>query len=668
MNNSGSGHISIKHKIGLIFLLILLAFSVVIIFQVTRIINSGVEKAVLEKVRGDLALGNEILDLRHPGSWEEKDGKLYKGGTLMSGNFEVVDHIGSMTGGTVTIFHGDTRVATNVKNKDGTRAVNTKVSDIVANAVLAKGERYYGEAVVVDQKCQTAYQPIRNAQGKIIGIWYVGISKEIVGQMVKNAGISVMGVTVTLLALSFLTGNILFRRIIIKPLETIKTMMAHAEKGDLTVRGEIVSRDEMGQLISSFNQFIERIKNMLTDIRSSAVTIRGSLDDMFNMASRMASNNTKMKDKIVEADEAVGQITESIKGTAAISAETSSYINNNANALDGIFNNIQELASASEQIAASVEQISAGAELNSESINSIAQSSRDMSASVGSVAAAVKEINISLNEVSSNCERSIVITDNAGLMASETSDIIERLSNSSKQIGNIVNVINDIAEQTKMLALNAAIEAAGAGEAGRGFAVVANEVKELARQTAEATDEIGLRIEDMQVNMAAAVKAVGTITGVIGEITDITSTIASAVTEQSSSTGEISRSVVLSAEKVNAITQGITEVAENAAQSARIIDETSRGLQDIAKSVNELSFSASNASDSTVSASEKVALVAGDAAKVSGGAETLAKKMEEISLHSKENAAGADETRKTASELADMAENMEKKLGRFKLN
>lgn len=223
---------------GLVFLIILLVFSVSIIFEVTRIINSGAEKAVQEKVTSDLALGKEILDLRYPGSWEERDGKLYKGGALMNGNFGVIDQIGSMTGGTVTIFQKDTRVATNVKMPDGSRAINTKVSDKVADAVLVKGERYYGEAVVVDQKCQTAYEPIKNAEGKVIGIWYVGISKEIAGQMVKNAVISVIGVAAVLLTLSFVAGNVLFRRILIRPLEAIRAMMARAENGDLTARGK----------------------------------------------------------------------------------------------------------------------------------------------------------------------------------------------------------------------------------------------------------------------------------------------------------------------------------------------------------------------------------------------------------------------------------------------
>lgn len=499
--------------------------------------------------------------------------------------------------------------------------------------------------------------------------WGIAVTVPVVEINSVLAYLPFFNITVAIIValISALISNIFLFKIISRPIEAIQKLMARAEQGDLTVRGEVTSGDEIGQLTSSCNQLIGKIQQMFLEIHGSAGTISKSLDSMYNTASTMAVSNKEMDTKINAINTAVGQITENISGTASTSSETSKHINMNAAALEDMYNSVQKLAAASQQISASVEQVSIGVEQNSESISNISISAQDMSTSVNSVAMAVKEINRSLNEVSSNCERSIHITDNAGIRASETRDIIGKLNNSSKQIGKIVNVINDIAEQTKMLALNAAIEAAGAGDAGKGFAVVANEVKELAKQTAEATDEISLQIEAMHDSMVGAVKAVETITQVIDEITVITNTIASAVTQQSSSTGEISSSVVLSAEKVNLITKEIKEVADNARNVASNIDEASKGLQEVARSINELSYAANDASENTTKASEKVALVARDATEISKGAKEISYSMQEISKASNETASGSEETRRSARSLADLAEKMEALIKQFKV-
>ncbi len=250
---------------------------------------------------------------------------------------------------------------------------------------------------------------------------------------------------------------------------------------------------------------------------------------------------------------------------------------------------ISKLTKISEQTSAGIEKINELMDGIAEHTNNASDFARDVSASVNSVVLAMKEINISLNEISQNCGRSKNITADAEVKAKDTNRIIETLNLSSKQIGKVVKVINDIADQTNMLALNAAIEAAGAGEAGKGFAVVAGEVKELAKQTAESTEEIGTQIEVMQKNMSDAVSAMGTIMQVIDEMTSITNTIAAAVLEQSAVSGNISNAIVAAAQKVNLITEKTSDIAINSQTAAKSVAEANVGVKKLAETAAELS-------------------------------------------------------------------------------
>jgi methyl-accepting chemotaxis protein len=167
-------------------------------------------------------------------------------------------------------------------------------------------------------------------------------------------------------------------------------------------------------------------------------------------------------------------------------------------------------------------------------------------------------------------------------VATTTNGTVEKLGESSTEIGNVIKVITSIAQQTNLLALNATIEAARAGESGKGFAVVANEVKELAKQTAKATEEISQKIEAIQTDTKAAVGAIGEIGSIINQINDISNSIASAVEEQTVTTNEINRSMAEASKGVGDISKNITGVAMAA-------KDTTQGANDTQKAASELS-------------------------------------------------------------------------------
>ena len=194
---------NLKMKI-LSFVFVFLLIIVAIGFSTIWIVKSKVITTAREKLAGDLAMGRALLNEKHPGAWSIRDGNLFKGETEMSGNFAVVDAIGELTGDTVTLFQGNTRVATNVKLSSGKRAVGTKAAQNVIDTTLTGGGRYVGKANVVGTWNQTAYEPVRNAGGAIIGMFYVGvpntrydeISGNIAGNivMISIVGLVIMGV------------------------------------------------------------------------------------------------------------------------------------------------------------------------------------------------------------------------------------------------------------------------------------------------------------------------------------------------------------------------------------------------------------------------------------------------------------------------------------------
>lgn len=230
-------------------------------------------------------------------------------------------------------------------------------------------------------------------------------------------------------------------------------------------------------------------------------------------------------------------------------------------AIQEISGNALMISASSEELAAVSAQLNANAEETSSQANEVAQSSDIVSQNTQSVATSTEEFSASIREISVNAMEASRVANQAVNIANSTNLQMAKLSNSSIQIGEVVAVIADIAEQTNLLALNATIEAARAGELGKGFAVVANEVKELARSTAKATNEISQSIDTIQSDAKGAIESIAEITQIINKIDDISSVIATAVEEQAATVSEISRNISTSAGSSARITETVEAVA-----------------------------------------------------------------------------------------------------------
>jgi methyl-accepting chemotaxis protein len=253
-----------------------------------------------------------------------------------------------------------------------------------------------------------------------------------------------------------------------------------------------------------------------------------------------------------------------------------------------IIQNSQALASSSEELSAVSQQMSANAEETASQSNVVSAAGEQVSKNVETVATATEEMSASIKEIAKNANEAAKVATSAVKMAESTNITVGKLGESSAEIGNVIKVITSIAQQTNLLALNATIEAARAGEAGKGFAVVANEVKELAKETAKATEDISQKIQSIQGDTQGAVEAIQGITGIINQINDISNTIASAVEEQTATTNEIARNVSEAAKGSSQIAENIVAVATAAKSTTEGAGNTQTASQELSRMASDL--------------------------------------------------------------------------------
>jgi methyl-accepting chemotaxis protein len=343
-----------------------------------------------------------------------------------------------------------------------------------------------------------------------------------------------------------------------------KTLCGEALVGKLTTRADAAKHQgEYRKIVEGFNATLDAVVGPLKDVAATLDKLAGG-DLTVQLTGEYAGDFKKLSDAV---------------NTLALQVRS---------AIQQIGNNTKALVSAAEELNKVSQQMGASAEETAAQSNVVSAASGQVTNNVATVATAADEMGASIKEIAKNTAEATQVATTAVRTAEATNVTIGKLGQSSAEIGQVIKVITSIAQQTNLLALNATIEAARAGEAGKGFAVVANEVKELAKETAKATEDISRKIEAIQNDTKGAVEAIGQIGTVIGQINDIQTTIASAVEEQSATTNEISRNLAEAAKGTTDISHNIAGVAEAARSTTAGASETQKSAQALERMAAEL--------------------------------------------------------------------------------
>ena len=306
--------------------------------------------------------------------------------------------------------------------------------------------------------------------------------------------------------------------------------------------------------------------------------IAGATQSVLVQAEAIAAGDLTRDDLKVQSQDELGDLTTAINKMSGSLKRMILAITENA----------MQVASASEELNSTSQQITANSEETSAQADVVSKAAQAVSQNLQTVATGAEEMGASIKEIAKNATEAAKVATAAVKVAETTTVTVSKLGDSSTEIGQVIKVITSIAQQTNLLALNATIEAARAGEAGKGFAVVANEVKELAKETAKATEDISRKIEAIQGDTKAAVDAIASISGVIHQINDISSTIATAVEEQNATTNEMSRNVSEAATGSGEITSNISGVAEAAQGTTRGATDTQKASQQLVETSTQL--------------------------------------------------------------------------------
>ncbi|MEG3640084.1 methyl-accepting chemotaxis protein [Magnetococcus sp. PR-3] len=409
--------------------------------------------------------------------------------------------------------------------------------------------------------------------------------------------VTVVAISIAI-ALAFMVA-----RSVVDPIMACASIASRIAKGDLTCSMKLGRKDEIGELADALDHMTDNLAKLVHTLVAYATELGGDASKLSNLSLELTDGSSHLNNRSNEASEATRSVFDRV-GSIVHSSETASQdLNTIASAAEEMSVNMSTITSAVEEASTNLTMVAGASEEANNTMRAVQDTMNQSKEGVNQVASAIEGIRGTLNDIRAQCQTTAGDSQESAQHAEKAAHILEGLKDSTQNIGKVIAIINDIADQTNMLALNASIEAAGAGEAGKGFAVVANEVKELASQTSDATQTIAQNIEAIQQGSNEAYQASNEMLGRIRRISHGNDEIAFSIDTQYTTLDGVSSSIGNIAQQTNEVADRMEEAAQRMTESSTNLSEVSQGINEVTRNVSEISHAVSEVTQGVAKAS-----------------------------------------------------------------
>lgn len=531
--------------------------AIVLLTTSVLVLGNGMKAETIKGLRGVAVAARSAYNCLDSGDFTtDENGIIFKGDTQITDQFDIVDEVKAETGYDVTLFVGDTRAVTSIKDKDtGERIIGTKASDVVIDTVLNKGQEYNSMNLKInDTPYYVFYVPIKGADGKTIGMSFSGVPATEVNTFISQKITLMVIVAFLILVLTGFT-SILSTKSIVLNISYIKEMLEKLMEGDFTqdVNAKVLKRtDELGQMAQTVQHLKDKIREVVSDIKSSSSTLR----DSGNTLDEMATQTSTTTDEISHAIEDIS------KGAVSQAEE-----------IETASRNISQMGQLIEDIVHEVE--------------GLGKTSDNMKQ-------ASDESTIIINQLSASNDKTTEAIGKIGHQIHATNDSVQ-------EIRQAVELITSIADETSLLSLNASIEAARAGEHGKGFAVVASEIQKLAEQSNSSARKIEEVIDSLLAESEMTVKVMEDVEVIVAEQQEkLNETkekfvqVTQGVNTSRSETATIQDRTEVCDDSRSKVVDVISNLSAISEENAASTQETTASMQELNATINLLADAAKN--------------------------------------------------------------------------